>query len=111
MFAVFIIIAQRRKIYDHSSIETSITLLEAAKLRNDSNIINIAADLEDGEVPKLRYHKSYTARYTLKRNWEKLRKGVRKVLIVNSQKHQILFQHLHQGFSRKSAFSGRKQTN
>ena len=36
-----------------SSIESWITLLETAKFRNDSNIINIAADLEDGEVPKL----------------------------------------------------------
>ena len=37
-----------------SSIESWIMLLETAKFRNDFNIINIAADLEDGEVPKLK---------------------------------------------------------
>ena len=60
-----------------SSIESRITLLEAAKLRNDSNIMNIAADLEDGEVPKLMYHKTCRARYTLKRELHKLRKEVK----------------------------------
>ena len=60
-----------------SSSESWITLLEAAKLRNDSNIINIAADLDDGEVPKLIYRKTCRARYTLKRYLDKLRKEVK----------------------------------
>ena len=60
-----------------SRVESWITLLEAAKLRNDSNIINVAADLEDGEVPKLMYRKTYRAQYTLKRDLDKLRKKVK----------------------------------
>ena len=60
-----------------SSIESWITLLEAAKLRNDSNIINVAADLQDGEVPELMYHKTCRARYTLKRKLDKLGKEVK----------------------------------
>ena len=41
-----------------SSIESWITLLETIMLRNDSDIINIAADLEDREIPKLMYHRT-----------------------------------------------------
>ena len=59
-----------------SSIESWITLLEPAKLRNDS-IINVAADLEDGEVPKPMYHKTCRALYALKRNLNKFRKEVK----------------------------------
>ena len=50
-----------------SSIESWITL----------NIINVAADLEDGEVPKLMYQKSCRPRYTLKRDLNKLRNEVK----------------------------------
>ena len=60
-----------------SIIESWITLLEAAKLRNDSNIINVTAGLEDGEVPKHMYHKTCRARYTLKRDLDKLRMEVK----------------------------------
>lgn len=60
-----------------SSIESWITLLEAAELINDSNTINVAADLEDGEVPKLMYHKTCRTRYTLTRDLDKLRKEVK----------------------------------
>ena len=39
--------------------------------------MHVAADLKDGDVPKLMYHKAYRARYTLKRDLDKLRKEVK----------------------------------
>ena len=41
-----------------SSIESWITLHETIMLRNDSDIINIATDLENREIPKLMYHRT-----------------------------------------------------
>ena len=60
-----------------SSIEFWITLLGTINLRNNSDIINVAADLEDREIPKFMYHKTCQVRYTLKMDLNKLRKEVK----------------------------------
>ena len=47
-------------------------LLNAATIRNHEPILQIAKTLEEGELPKVTYHRQCRRVFTLKRNLEKL---------------------------------------
>ena len=48
------------------------TLLNAATIRNHEPILEIAKTLEEGELPKVTYHRQCRSIFTLKRNLDKL---------------------------------------
>ena len=49
------------------------TLLDAAVLRNDRTLVQIAQNLPEGQIPDLYYHKGWRPRFTLKRHLDRLR--------------------------------------
>ena len=56
--------------------ESCVTLLEAEKLRKHDGILEIARNVNKGEVPVLYYHRNCCSVFTLKRNIESLERKV-----------------------------------
>ena len=51
-----------------------ISLLEAAKIRNNATILDIAANLEGNEIPKITYHRKCRSLFTMKRDLETIKR-------------------------------------
>ena len=58
------------------SYESSVTLLEAGKVRKYDGILNIARNVVEGEVPVLYYHRQCRSVFTLKTDLESLKRNV-----------------------------------
>ena len=61
------------KLVDLSNEASWSTLLDATVLRNERRLVQISQNLPEGQIPNLYYHKGCRARFTLKRDLDKLR--------------------------------------
>ena len=52
------------------------TLLEAAKVRNHTPILDIAKDLRENDVPTIHYHRKCRSLFTMKRELDTLKRKV-----------------------------------
>ena len=51
-----------------------LTLLEAAKVRNHSAILDVAKQVKEGEIPKIFYHRKCRSIFTMKRDLETIKR-------------------------------------
>lgn len=92
------------------SYDSRLTLLEAAKVRHHSPILEIAKLLEGNEVPKIFYYRKCRSLFTLKRDLETLKRKADEsltdevtVLSVHLKSHAG-DHHQKQGFTIQSVF-------
>lgn len=52
------------------------TLLSAARIRKNKEILRIANTMEEAEIPILKYHKTYRCMFVLKRSLQKIQQNV-----------------------------------
>lgn len=73
---------------DHlASIKTLVswkTLFEAAQIRNHTGILEVAKQLQEEEIPNIKYHRKCRSLFTLKRDLESLKRKANEICIENT---------------------------
>ena len=79
------VVDKNEKLQSLSSVSAWKTIIEAAKVRKNQNVISLAETVEEGTFPSIKFHKSCKAMFTMKRDLDQIRNAEknRMIMIMN----------------------------